>query len=51
MLIGDARAPWTHPLATPLPKTSKTFSERKKIRLVMPLLPSHARIMPVTEKT
>jgi len=39
------------PWLRPCPRPQKTFSDRKnQARPVMPLLPSYAGIMPVTEK-
>jgi len=48
-LIGGERAPWALPWLALTQDLNKRFLT-KKIRPVMPILPSHAGIMPVTEK-
>jgi len=51
ILIGVGfRARWAHPLGYDLAQDLKKRFLTEKIRPAMPVLPSHAGIMPVTEK-
>jgi len=50
ILIGGSGPPGPTPWLRSCLRPQKMFPDRKKIRQVMPVLPSHAGIMPLTEK-